>query len=265
MGRKRDSLGWRAHPESPASPPRDAAPLGFQAFTMQDRDAMSAWLEAEGWPHKRMTLPRLEGHLVGLLVWPVDVPPGVWLPPIWGRSGWKVPARIASPHQFQKFVALIVWFLQHLDRELEATPGTFVPSIFYRDAPYHERIAPVAAWAQGFVRALLLGSQGLRWRSEAARMAVSRIAAQHASCRMDPRGPTAFLAWELSTAVQVRMEERASRGPLGPLEARGSRRRAQRTNDTASIVNQSFPRAPSRTSEGQPVGATRQYSQTDRR
>jgi hypothetical protein len=201
---------------------------------------------------------------VALLVWPVDVPPGVWLPPIWGGSGWKVPARIASPRQYQKFVALIVGFLQHLDRELEAMPETFVPSIFYRDPPYHERIAPAAAWARGFLQALLLGSQGLRWRSEAARMAVSRIA-QHASCGMDARGPTAFLASELSTAVHVLMEERASRGPLGSLKERGSRRCAQRTNDTASIVNRSFPLAPSRTSEGQPVGATRQYSRADRR
>jgi yecA family protein len=264
MGRKRDSLGWRALAESPACPPRDVASLGFQPFTTEDRDALSAWLEAQGWPRDRMTLPRLEGHLVALLVWPVDVPPGVWLPPIWGGGGWKVPARIASPHQYQKFIALIVGFLQHLDRELEAAPGTFVPSIFYRDPPYHERIAPVAAWAQGFVRALLLGSQGLRWRSEAARRAVSRIA-QHASCRMDPRGPTSFLASELSTAVHVLREERASRGPLGPLEGRGCRRCAQRTGDTASVVNRSDPRAPSRTSAGQPVGAACQYPRAERR
>lgn len=264
MGGKRDSPGLRALPESPACPPRDVASLRFQPFTTDDRDALSAWLETEGWPRKRMTLPRLEGHLMALLIWPVDVAPGVWLPPIWGGSGWKVPTKIASPPEYQKFIALIVGFLQHLDRELDTTPGTFVPSIFYRKPPYHERIAPVTAWAQGFLQALLLGAQGLRGRSEAARMAISRIA-QHASCPMDAGGPTAFLASDLSAAVQVLVEERTSRGPLGRLEARGSGRCAQRIEGTLSLGNYLFSLAPSMTSESHPVRAARQYSRTDRR
>ena len=264
MGRKRGSPSGCALPESPASPPRGVAAMGFQPFTTDDRETLSAWLEAEAWPRRRMTLPRLEGHLVALLIWPVDVPPGVWLPPIWGGSDWRVPAEIASPAQYRKFIALIVGLLQHLDRELERTPGAFVPSIFYREPPYHERIAPVAAWAQGFLQALLLGAQGLRWRSEAARMAVAQIA-QRASCPRDALGPTAFLASNLSAAVHVLIEERTSRGPLGPLEARGSSRCAQRTTSTVAVGNCSFPPAPSIAAEGEPVSAARQYSPADRR
>ncbi len=70
-------------------------------FSLQDRDLLSTWLAQGGWPRGTMDVAMLEGYLVGLLVWPVRVQPGAWLPPIWAQTGWKVPAKIGSQGDYE--------------------------------------------------------------------------------------------------------------------------------------------------------------------
>lgn len=205
----------------------DAAPLqppnlrtvGALPFTRQDRETLSAWLAEAGWPRGRMDMAVLEGYLVALLAWPVGLSPGAWLPPIWGeRSGWRVPAKIASPEAYAKFTALVIAFLQELDRGLGASPPSFTPTLSKPEvvAPGRSPPPPGIPWAQGFLQGLQQNSQGLGWRTSAAHDAVSRIA-HFASSPSDGAHTSRTVAAGLKSAVLTLVGERATRGPLGAL------------------------------------------------
>ncbi len=197
--------------------PPDLSTLGELPFTAQDFESLDGWLAAPGWPTERMDVAMLEGYLVALLVWPIELSPGAWLPPIWGVRGWKIAEKIASPEAYGKFIALVIGFLQELERRLNTSPRplTFVMA---QDAPYASgRYFAGSAWATGFMMALEQNSAGLRSRSVAARSAVERIA-RYASLRSTESSALPLVATALSAAVATLLAERPSRGPLGPLE-----------------------------------------------
>src|ERR1700733_9539426 len=108
--------------------PPDLKALGSIAFTAQDFTALDAWLAEDGWPGERMDVAMLEGYLVALLAWPIQLSPGAWLPAIWGIRGWKVAAKISAPEPYNRFIALIIGLFQELERRLVASPPvrTFV-------------------------------------------------------------------------------------------------------------------------------------------
>jgi yecA family protein len=195
--------------------------LGAPHFTLQDREVLSAWLDEDGWPRGTMDVAMLEGYLVALLVWPVSVQPGAWLPPIWGQTGWKVPAKIGSQGDYDKFIELVVGFLENLDSGLRAGPPHFVPGLPVHTPRLRGQTMPGVSWAQGFLKALQLSAQGLGGRSDSARSAVTCIA-RCASSAPTPSGPA--VAEELTSAVLTLAGERSSRGPLGALPSSGSRR-----------------------------------------
>jgi yecA family protein len=200
-------------PDPPALQPPNLSTLGVRHFTRQDRDMLSTWLAQDGWPRGTMDVGMLEGYLVALLAWPVRVQPGAWLPPIWGQTGWKVPAKIGSQGDYDQFIELVVGFLEDLDRGLCASPPHFVPVLPVRTLRPHGQSTPgVCCWAQGFLKALQLSAQGLGDRSDSARSAVTRIARFASSA---PRGSA--MEDDLASAVLTLVAERTSRGPLGAL------------------------------------------------
>ena len=208
--------------EPPALQPPSMSALGALHFTRGDREVLSAWLGEDGWPRGTMDIAMLEGYLVALLTWPIRVQPGAWLPLIWGQTGWKVPAKIGSQSDYDKFIGRVVGFLEDLDRGLCASPPRFVPVLPVRTARAQRESMPgVCSWAQGFLKALQLSAQGLGDRSDSARSAVIRIA-RWASSVPTPPGPV--VAEALSSAVLTLAGERSSRGPLGALPPTGSRR-----------------------------------------
>jgi hypothetical protein len=87
--------------EAPALMPPKVAELGHQSFT------------------------RHELELLALLVWPVELHPGVWLPAIWSEASWRVRPPIDTVERYGAFVELIVGFLRSIDRGLMQTPATF--------------------------------------------------------------------------------------------------------------------------------------------
>ncbi len=171
---------------------------------------MSAWLNEAGWPREHMDFVELEGYLVALIAWPLGISAGAWLPPIWGERGWKVPTKISTRSQYEEFVALIVGFMQDLDRQLSARPCAFEPSV----PRGHPQIEGLHRWGRGFMSALNLDSQGLKWRSSSAGEAVRTIATITSSAQSGSRAVE-----EVVGAVVLLMEQRASRGPLGSLTA----------------------------------------------
>lgn len=212
LQRTRYAMANRATAE-PALPP-NLRTLGPLSFTRAERAALQEWLGEAGWPPAALDIHALEGYLVALLVWPVELPPGAWLPPIWGESGWKVPAKLAGPLVLDKFVALVSAFLQELDNGLYSNPVPYVPAIA---APVHKRIGErpdSCSWAIGFVSALEhhTSAQGLKYRSAAVKAAATAIA----RCASTP--PSPGTSAELARAVYALAAERTSRGPLQSLD-----------------------------------------------
>ena len=194
--------------------PPDVGALGVVQFTLRDRATLSDWLAEDGWPRWRMDIAILEGYLVGLLVWPVTIAPGAWLPPIWGVAGWKVPPKIESPGTYRKFEELVVGYLHYLENQISTRDPGFTPTLAASSTDWRPRAAPGICWAQGFVKALQQGLQGLRGRSDEATSAVTRIA-HYASAPMTGVTTQRAIAAELAAAVAVLASERISRGPLG--------------------------------------------------
>ena len=100
---------------------------------------------------------------------------GAWLPPIWGERGWKIPREIASRPRYDEFIALIVGFMQHLDRELSTQQARFESTVL-RGLHGRDYAQALHNWGKGFMTALTIGAQGLKWRSEGAGAAVRKIA-----------------------------------------------------------------------------------------
>jgi yecA family protein len=165
------------------------------------------------WPRGHMEIAELEGYLVALIAWPVDISSGTWLPHIWGGRGWKVPTKIAALPQYDEFVALIVGFMQELDRQISRLPPQFESSVL-SGLREREHTETLHAWGRGFMTALTLGSQGLQGRSAAASAAVHTIA-RTTSSSAPFRSRTVE---DVMSAVLSLVGQRASRGPLGPLD-----------------------------------------------
>jgi yecA family protein len=182
--------------------------MGPVPFTATEFASLDAWLAEDGWPDERMDVATLEGYLVALLVWPIELPAGAWLPSIWGVRGWKVAAKIDTTEMYDRFIALITGLIQELERRLAISPRrrTFVLAHDAKtiSSPYFAG----SAWSTGFMTALYQNAAGLQSRSISSRSAVESIAS-YASLRSQQ--PNAIL-----------VEERASRGPLGPLPVSGA-------------------------------------------
>lgn len=191
--------------------PPNLASMGDVLFGVPQRARLTAWLSEAGWPREHMGIPELEGYLVALIVWPVDIPSGAWLPPIWGERGWKIPPQIATTSRYEEFLALIVGFMRKLDSDV--CGQTLFESSALRGLLGRERVVATRRWGSGFTKALSLGSQGLKWRDASARAAVRMIANSSSDSGSISSGAPSLVF----KAVASLAEQRSSRGPLGIL------------------------------------------------
>ncbi len=191
--------------------PPDLESLGSIAFTAHDFTALDAWLAEDGWPAEHMDVAMLEGYLVALLVWPIQLSPGAWLPAIWGIRGWKVAAKIATPEHYDRFLALVIGLLQELERRLNATPRALTFVLASDCVLLSTRYFAGAAWSTGFISALQFNASGLGSRTALSRAALENIIAI-ASLR--PKEPRAMgqVAAETWASVSTLMDERPARG-----------------------------------------------------
>jgi yecA family protein len=208
---------------APVLVPPNLRSLGSLPFTAHDFKDLDAWLAEEGWPAERMDAAMLEGYLAALLVWPIQLSPGAWLPAIWGVRGWKVAAKIATPDSYDRFIALVIGLLQELERRLSAVPpqSTFV--LANDTALLSTRYFAGAAWCTGFMSALHLDATGLGSRSVLSRAAVEKIIG-FASLRSSEPSAMASVAGALRASVATLMTERPARGAaaLIPIDHHGT-------------------------------------------
>jgi yecA family protein len=193
--------------------------MGSLPFTAHSFAELDAWLAEDGWPPEHMDAATLEGYLVALLAWPIELSAGAWLPPIWGIRGWKVAAKIATRETYDRFLLLVIGFLQDLERRLTASPP--LPSfVLDHQAPIRSaHYFAGAAWATGFMIGLHENSAGLGSRSANARSAVEGIA-RFASLRSAKAAAMPSVAAELNAEIAKLMAERPTRLELGPLSLR---------------------------------------------
>ena len=190
--------------------PPDLQSLGSIAFTPVDFKALDAWLAEEGWPAEHMDAAMLEGYLVALLVWPIQLSPGAWLPAIWGIRGWKVAAKIATREGYDRFLALVIGQMQELERRLTATPRAPTFVLQADCALLSTRFFAGAAWATGFIAALEFNASGFGSRSALSHAALENIVAI-AALRTNDTSTMSRIAAELSAAVSTLMNERPAR------------------------------------------------------
>jgi yecA family protein len=191
--------------------PPDLQSLGSIEFTPQDFKTLDAWLAEEGWPAEHMDAATLEGYLVALLVWPIQLSPGAWLPAIWGIRGWKVAAKIATRESYDRFLTLVIGMLQELERRLTATPRAPTFVLGNDCALLSTRHFAGAAWSTGFMSALQFNASGLGSRSELSRAALENILT-FASMRSKEPVAMRGVATELRASVSTLMDERPARG-----------------------------------------------------
>jgi yecA family protein len=196
--------------------PPNLEDFGSPPFTEDSFADLDAWLAEEGWPPEHMDAAMLEGYLVALLAWPIELSAGAWLPPIWGIRGWKVAAKIATAEAYDRFLVLIISFLQDLERRLTASPRLRTNVLEHRPRIFSVRYSVGSAWATGFMIALREHSSGLGVRTARARSAVEGIA-QVASLRFINADAVASVAQNLQAQVAKLMDERLSRLQLGPI------------------------------------------------
>jgi yecA family protein len=203
---------------APLLVPPNLRSFGSVPFTAHDFRVLDAWLAEEGWPAERMDAAMLEGYLVALLVWPIQLSPGAWLPAIWGIRGWKVAAKIAAPETYERFLALVIGLLQELERRLAATPPmpTFV--LVDESALSSTRYFAGAAWATGFISALQFNANGLGSRSALSEAAIEKIVGIASLRSKEPRAMR-VVASALRASVAVLMEERPSRSAAALIPA----------------------------------------------
>jgi yecA family protein len=198
--------------EAPTLLPPDLNGIGPLAFETADFRLLDAWLAESGWPEGHMGIAMLEGYLVALLVWPIELPPGAWLPRIWGIRGWKVAAKIATPELYHRFVRLVIGLYQELERRLAISPPDRTFVLGTHDPCLSDSYFAGAAWSTGFLTALHENSRGLASRSASVRSAVEQIA-HFAPLRSSDLSTLPLASTALSLAVMNIMSERPVRGP----------------------------------------------------
>jgi yecA family protein len=192
--------------------PPDLTSLGSIAFTPTDFKVLDAWLAEDGWPAERMDAAMLEGYLVALHVWPIQLAPGAWLPAIWGIRGWKVAAKIATRESYDRFLALVIGLSQELGRRLIDTPRAHTFVLNDECSLKSPRHFAGAAWATGFLSALEFSVNGLGSRSILSQTALESIV-EIAAQRPKESAALSRVAPELREAVCALMDDRPARVP----------------------------------------------------
>lgn len=211
MIKQRISSFARNRVPAPVLLPPNLHTIGSVPFTEQDFKSLDLWLAEEGWPPTHMDIATLEGYLVALITWPIELSPGAWLPAIWGIRGWKVAAKIASPESFSRFIALVIGYVQELERRLTQAPPDCTFVLASEEPLKSCRHFAGAQWSAGFLTALQETSSGFSSRSETVRAAVETIA-HFAPLRSLSPAAMPKVAAILQASVATIVSERPSAG-----------------------------------------------------
>lgn len=204
--------------ESPTLLPPKLSDVGHQSFTWHERESLAHLLCESTWPRDTLSIYGLEGYLTALLVWPIALQPGAWLPPIWNEETWRVRPPIDTAQRYGEFVELTVGFLRRIDQGLLQSSPVFESCLRRKlgdDAM--DTKARAEHWAQGFGRGLRQGIEARVALAQNVREAVHQIGAYAAGQPYSSGRGVQQAEIVLTRAVLALASTRISRGPLGAL------------------------------------------------
>jgi hypothetical protein len=196
----------------------DLATTGLRPFGPAELRDLVQWTRRSEWPDGCLDIYALEGLLCSLLLLPLALRPGVWLPYLWHDRGWRVPALLKSGQAFPEFLELVVGFMRAHDARLLAGPPRFesvldAAEFHLRDDPPQLRLRQ---WVRGF--GLLIEQSGNFQTSPPPPL--RRLLFALAALGDPTLAETARLrgaALSLRECILGLAAQRTSRGPLGAL------------------------------------------------
>lgn len=212
----------------------DLETAGLGPFGPGELRKLVQWTRRSEWPDGCLDIYALEGLLCSLLLLPLALRPGVWLPYLWHDRGWRIPPLLKSGQAFPEFLELVVGFMRGHDARLLAGPPGFESVL---DTPeFHQRgEAPqlrLRQWVHGF--GLLIEQSGNFQASPPP--ALRRLLFALAALGNPALAETARLrgaALSLRECVLGLAALRTSRGPLGALVGTAPPERASRARGAA--------------------------------
>ena len=195
----------------------DVDDQGLGPFTEDDLHALAQRLQNPRWTRGTRNIYGLEGLLTALLVLPLGLRLGAWLPLVWNDGGWKVPAALQGAEDSREFLDLTIGFMRHLDRGFCATPPRFDSSIDILAGRCDlTAVNSQNAWTQGFglaVSEVRFHDMPLDPEAQNSLVAIAKLL-QPSSGAIEPDRKAHET---LRQAVLTLARTRTSRGPLGPL------------------------------------------------
>jgi yecA family protein len=187
--------------------------LGHRPFTKRELDALARCLQDSAWPVGSMNIYALEGYLTALLVMPLGLRTGIWMPAIWNENGWNIPFALQGREKYHEFVELLIGYMRSIDAGLTASPPKF-DSVLESTTRWSSRAASLSAedWVKGFGKALHLCSH-LSLADEKVTAALHTIAAQASESTRASKTIEKISA-SIRQAVCVLAQTRVSHGPL---------------------------------------------------
>jgi hypothetical protein len=205
------------HTASDAALVPDIHECGLGPFTGEDLQALAQRLQDPRWTRGTRNIYGLEGLLTALLVLPLGLRLGAWLPLIWNEGGWKVPVALRGGENSREFLDLTIGFMRQLDAGFCASPPRFTSVVDTLAGRYGVKPAHAQrAWSQGFglaVSEVRYLDIPLEPAAQNSLMAIARLLQPSSGPAMPGQRPRETLAQAVLSLVRVR----TSRGPLGPL------------------------------------------------
>jgi len=204
--------------------------LGLRPFGPEELGKLVEWTQRGDWPDGCLNIYALEGLLCALLLLPLALRPGVWVPYLWNDRGWRVPDLLRDKQGFPVLMELVAGFMRALDARLLAQPAGFVSVLDATE--FHARgetqQVRVREWVRGF--GLLIEQSGNFQTSPPLeiRRLLFAIAAQGNSA-MEQTARLRGARLPLGDCVLGLAALRTSRGPLGMLPGAPTRDRTHRT------------------------------------
>jgi yecA family protein len=194
--------------------------FGHRPFSETELQSLATRLQKPQWPREILNIYGLEGLLTAILVLPLGLRPGAWLPLVWHETGWKIPFALQGAGDYQSFIESIVGLLRTIDAGLLETPPRFTSVLDCLAEPYRPKTLHAPRdWARGFGLAVSQ-SNYLKILPDTVTHRMLYVIATHANplaLNVQQRGQ---VQETLQQAVVALAQVRTSRGPLGLLPTR---------------------------------------------
>ena len=124
-------------------------------ITPDELTELALFLNSNAVSENIMSIDVLDGFLTAMLIGPVTIEPGVWLPYVWDITGSGEPYPFSSKVEEVRITGLIIRFMSVLDMLIKSSPEAYIPLLEFNE---YEDLADehkaVRSWVLGFMLAI---------------------------------------------------------------------------------------------------------------